>query len=143
MRLLALFLGNLQGPACVIQPAIARQIIKACHRNLPFFFFFFIKPIIRGKNAKKRRERKQREIELGQETGLGYPSQDPLLHQQDQEPHSGSMYPWDLPNLRGCPRDFLPKTPPLLAALACTSGVFLFQVRFGGDELPVLPVLSL
>lgn len=45
MRLLALFLGNLQGPACVIQPAIARQIIKACHHNLPFFFFF-IKPII-------------------------------------------------------------------------------------------------
>ena len=142
MRLLALFLGNGQGPACVIQPAIARQIIKACHRNLPFFFFF-IKPIIRGKKAKKRRERKQREMELEQEKGLGCPSQDPLLHRQDQEPHSGSTYPWGLPNFRVCPRYFLPKTPPLLAALACTSGVFLFQVRFGGDELPVLPVLSL
>lgn len=91
MRLLALFLGNLQGPACVIQPAIARQIIKTCHRNLPFFTkkagnYVFIA------NEGKEEDRKQREVEPGQEPGAplgqlarGLPNlralsaQDPLL----------------------------------------------------------------
>lgn len=89
MRLLALFLGNLQGPACVIQPAIARQIIKACHHNLPFFFF--IKPIImfllqvggRGRGGKENKE-----VKLGQEMGQGSLSQAPLPHQLTQEPPS-------------------------------------------------------
>lgn len=68
MRLLALFLGNLQGPACVIQPASARQIIKTCHRNLPFLKkkagnYVFIA------SEGKEEDRKQREVESGQEPG--------------------------------------------------------------------------
>lgn len=115
MRLLALFLGNLQGPACVIQPAIARQIIKTCHRNLPFSKkkagnYVFIA------SEGKEEDRKQREVEPGR-------SQEPALGQLAR----------GLPNLRA-----LSAQAPLLADfLACASRPS--TSRFGWEEVLFSP----
>lgn len=117
MRLLALFLGNLQGPACVIQPAIARRIIKACHHNLPFFS---IKPhnyvFIASEGEKEGREKTKRGgVGAGNGAWLLQPDL-LLLHPQNQDPRPilGAATPWDPPNFQGTSSPFSYKTSPSL-----------------------------